>query len=707
MDPRDPNKQYRFRLRGLFALFCACMLLFFSVLYDAQVIHAQDYYRESASQIPTTQTVEASRGIITDRNGKVLVTNRQVYTMTFDPSLLEEDEDENEAILRLIRLCEERGVTWTDTLPISSSAPYAYTTGETTSTLRSRFQQFLSALGWSDKELTAEDPNPSLTAEAMEDYGLTDADVSALELLNMLRTYYEIPAGLSMGDARKVIGVRYELSLRSLSSTYIPAYVFAEDIDAELISLLNDGDYAGVVVDTDSVREYTTDYAAHILGRVGDIPAGELEAWREQGYRGDELVGIDGVERAFESYLRGTDGERVITTDENGKITGEVYSEEPQPGGTVALTIDIDLQAALEDALAETIQGMIAEDGYEDRGGAAVVIEVGTGEVLAMGSYPTYSLSTYLEDYAENASNTARPFFNRATQGTYPPGSTFKMVTAVAALESGTITPSTRITDRGVYTYYAPSYTPACWVYRSYGTTHGTINVSQALRDSCNYFFYEVGRLTGIDTLNEYGKAFGLGQATGIELPERTGILDGREYRAEAGKAYYGGDLLQIAIGQGDNLFSPLQLANYVATLVDGGTRYAAHLLKSVKTYDNSQVVYTQEPEILSQIEISGSTLEAVKSGMGMVVTGMVASSFRDCVVSAGAKTGSAQTGNSTDNGIFVCFAPFDDPEIAVAVSVERGGSGSALASTAVKIINQYFSTSGTAQTVPEGSLIP
>ena len=371
MDPRDPSKQFRFRLRGLFALFCACMALFGTVLYDAQVIHAQDYYQESARQIPTTQTVEASRGIITDRNGKVLVTNRQIYTITFDPSLLEEDEDVNEAVLRLIRLCEDQGVAWTDTLPISDSAPWTYTAGSTTPTLRGRFQQFLADLGWSEKELTAEDPAPRLTEEAMEDYGVSRSEVSARELLHMLRAYFGIPDALTGAEARKVIGVRYELELRRLSSAYIPAYIFAEDVDAELISLLNDGDYAGVAVDTDSVRVYTTDYAAHILGRVGDIPAAELEDWQAQGYRGDELVGIEGAERAFESYLRGTDGERVITTDENGKITGQVYNQEPQPGGTVALTIDIDLQAALEDALAETIQAMNEEDGYEARGGAA------------------------------------------------------------------------------------------------------------------------------------------------------------------------------------------------------------------------------------------------------------------------------------------------------------------------------------------------
>ena len=696
----EPDKRYLRRLGILFGIFCVCSLLFGAVLYDAQVVHYEDYYKQSTSRIATPETVTASRGIITDRNGKELVGNRQVYTITFDSSELKEGQDQNDAILRLIQLCEEYGVTWDDNLPITMDAPYTYTTAETTDIQRGRFQKFLSEQGWSEKDITAESPYPRLTSEAMEETGLTERDISASDLLSLMREYFEIDKNLPMTEARKIIGVRYELELRKISN--ISAYVFASEVDAEMISILNDGDYAGVVVGTQSVRQYNTQFAAHILGRIGAIDPDDLDSYKEKGYQSNDLVGRDGVEKAFEEYLRGVDGKRIITTNEDGKITGEVYSTEPQPGNTVALTIDIDLQQVAEESLTNRVHTLIEEDGYAERGGAAVVIEIGTGDVLAMASYPTYDPN----DYASLLNAVGSPLYNRATMGTYPPGSTFKMVTAVAALETGTITPSTKITDKGVYRFYK-DYTPACWIYRSTGRTHGTINVSEALRDSCNYFFYEAGRLTGIDAIDKYGEAFGLGQLTGIEISEKVGALDGPEHRDEVGHAYYGGDILQISIGQGENLFTPLQLANYVATLMSGGDRYPAHLLKTVKNYDNSEVIYTYQPEPVSSVEISGSTLEAVKEGMGMVVTeGTVRNIFSSCVVSAGAKTGSAQTGTTTDNGVFVCFAPFDDPQIAVAVTVEKGGTGTAMASVAVDIINAYFSQSTTNTVVGEGSLL-
>lgn len=292
---------------------------------------------------------------------------------------------------------------------------------------------------------------------------------------------------LSEREARLIVGVRYELHSRD-------SYTFAEDVSTEVLSLITDGRYEGVTIRTASARVYNTALAAHILGTIGPIWQEEWSSNEDTGYVGyadkgysmNDLVGKDGVEKAFESYLRGTDGRRLITTDETGKITGELYTREPQPGGTVALTLDIDLQADVEAALAETISGMIDKDSNE-RGGAAAVVSVGTGEVLALASYPTYDLSTFNEDYDELVNDQRLPMFNRATQGIYAPGSTFKMVTAVAALESGIITPSSIIQDRGIYTYYKDPQ-PMCWIYSQTGSTHGRINVSQAITDSCNYF---------------------------------------------------------------------------------------------------------------------------------------------------------------------------------------------------------------------------
>lgn len=419
--------------------------------------------------------------------------------------------------------------------------------------------------------------------------------------------------------------------------------------------------------------------------------------YADKGYNMNDLVGKDGVEKAFEEYLHGNDGKRLITTDENGKITGELYTREPQPGGTVALTIDIDLQQVVEDTLASTIQGMIDKDSNE-RGGAAAVIQVGTGEVLAMASYPTYDLETFNQDYDELVKDERLPMFNRATQGVYAPGSTFKLCTSVAALEEGIITPSTIIEDKGIYTYYVDPQ-PMCWIWRQAHTTHGRINVSQAIVDSCNYFYYEVGRLTGIKKLDEYATAFGLGQSTGIEIGDVSGVLASPEWAEAHDREWTDGQTITAAIGQSYNLFTPLQLANYVATLVSGGEHYEAHLLKNVKSYDNSRIIDVYGKGPLNDLNISDSTMAAVTKGMHDLTYDSLRSAFSRCVVEAGAKTGSAQVGTDIANGTFVAYAPYDDPEIAIAIVVEKGGSGSLLANAAVDIINAWFTRDGTGAT--------
>ena len=327
----------------------------------------------------------------------------------------------------------------------------------------------------------------------------------------------------------------------------------------------------------------------------------------------DDLVGKGGVEEAFEQYLHGVNGVKLVTTDKNGKVTGELYAKEPQPGNTVALTIDIDLQKVAEDSLAATIQSMTGRDGVA-RGGAAAVIGVGTGDVLALASYPTYDLNRWDEMYDSWSKDPALPMFNRATDGTYAPGSTFKLCTSVAGLESGVITPSTTIVDRGIYTYYEFPQ-PKCWIYNATGGTHGAVNVSKAITVSCNYFFYEVGRLTGIRRLDDYASQFGLGRSTGIEIGDSKGVLASPEYAEEIGETWTDGQTITAAIGQSYNLFTPLQLANYVATLVSGGDHYDAHLLKSAKAYDNSSVVYAYNKGPSNHVDMADSTLEAVKSG--------------------------------------------------------------------------------------------
>ena len=657
--------------------FSSILLLFAAVLYDAQILHGGENRAKSISSNAASETVTASRGIITDRNGKVLVSNRLAYTLVFDRSGFDDDAALNAAILRLVQLCEETGTGWNDTLPIGRVGNFLRYSNARSETF--------------DKFIEKND----LTSGA-----------SGRQLLSELRELYHVDESLSEREARLIVGVRYELHSRD-------SYTFAEDVSTEVLSLITDGRYEGVTIRTASARVYNTALAAHILGTIGPIWQEEWSSNEDTGYVGyadkgysmNDLVGKDGVEKAFESYLRGTDGRRLITTDETGKITGELYTREPQPGGTVALTLDIDLQADVEAALAETISGMIDKDSNE-RGGAAAVVSVGTGEVLALASYPTYDLSTFNEDYDELVNDQRLPMFNRATQGIYAPGSTFKMVTAVAALESGIITPSSIIQDRGIYTYYKDPQ-PMCWIYSQTGSTHGRINVSQAITDSCNYFFYEVGRLTGIRTLDSYASQFGLGQSTGIEIGDSSGVLASPEWAESHDQEWTDGQTITAAIGQSYNLFTPLQLANYVATLVGGGDHYQAHLLKNVKAYDNSRLLYMYDDNPINTVEMSDTTLSAVTRGMHeLTVSGSVAYAFENCVVSAGAKTGSAQVGTDIANGVFVAYAPYEKPEIAVAIVIEKGGSGAALANTAVEIINSWFSRAQDGTAIGENTLL-
>ena len=642
----------RSRLYVLAAALGLMMLLFLIALYDAQILHGSENRAKSIASNATWQQVEASRGILTDRNGKVLVSNRLAYTLTFDKTAFADDDALNDAIWQLIQLCQETDTVWVDTLPIAQTSPYLY--------LASRNEEsFWNYLA--DNKLS-----PSLPSR---------------QLLGELRTLFHIDSSYTEAQARLIAGVRYELRSRS-------SYVFAEDVSTELISRITDGDFPGVTTGQDSLREYNTTYAAHILGRISRIYAENWPEYRDKGYSMDALVGESGVEKAFEDWLQGENGTRIITTDDKGKITGEFFKTEPKPGGTVALTLDLDLQAATEDALASTIESMIDKDS-DQRGGAAAVVKVGSGEVLAIASYPSYDPATFAQSYNQLLADERLPMFNRAVNGTYAPGSTFKMNTAVAALESGIITPSSTILDKGVYTFYEYPQ-PWCWVW-PLGYTHGRVNVSDAITVSCNYFFYEVGRLTGIQTINDYAKQFGLGSSTGIEIGDSTGALASPEYAEAHDLEWTDGQTLTAAIGQSYNLFTPLQLANYIATLVGNGEHYQAHLLKSVKSYDNSRLLYVYDEPPLNTVEMSESTINAITKGMHDLTTGSLAGAFDKCVVSAGAKTGSAQVGTEIANGVFVAYAPYEDPEIAVAIVIEKGGAGAALASTAVEIINAYF----------------
>ncbi len=717
MDHKETNDRRLYVLAGLFAL---AILIYLGVLYDIQINDHDYYLTRSVNTIAKKEKVEASRGIITDRSGRPLVSNRSTYSLTFDASLLKDGEDQNDAVLRLLKLCREQGVDWVDNLPITRQAPFSFTVDDVSSTQKDRFLAYLKDLKPAREALIAYlTAHPETVAEEGQTVASTDtatllkalkgqhltshllveAGITVPRLIEWMQADFNVPTSYSRDEARLVLGVQYELAIRKLGTN--DAYVLAEDITTEFISLINDGGYSGAKVTSSFVRKYETTYAAHILGTVGSLYKEDLENPLYADYPMNATVGKEGVELAFEQYLHGTDGTRIVSTNSEGKVTGVFYEKEPQPGNTVELTIDLELQKVVEDALAKTVSAMNEEDGNTARGAAAVVEAVGTGEILSIASYPTYDLSTYRQNYAALEADPSYPMLNRATQGGYAPGSTLKPLTAIAALEEGVIEPYQKLNSPVTWYYPGdPNSYAKCW-YRS--GSHGLINITQAITLSCNYFFAEMGYRLGLDTLNEYVRAFGLGEHTGIEIGDRTGNLT--ENKPGENLAPW------AAFGQADYLFTPIQLANYIATLVSGGKRCDAHLLKAVKTYDNTEVVALGNTEPQTILDISAENLEAVKQGMlGYTQPGgMVYSYFKDCVVSAGAKTGTAQLGaNVTNNGVFVCFAPYEDPEIVISIVIEQGGAGAALASTAVEILNAYFTPDEIGTTViGENQLLP
>lgn len=665
-----PTRQFEKRLIALGGVMFLCALVFVVTMFDAQIVNGDDYLAQSVRTNAKVETVKGSRGILTDRNGKTLVSNRAVYTLNFDASLVS-SEELNDALLRIIALLDEQDCALNTTLPLSPESPYAYDTSRGSA---KTLAKYLVSLKWMEEGDT-------------DDAGLP-ASLSASALYFRLCKEYEVSDSLPAQSARKLVGLRYSLATAKMNG--YSSFEFASDVDVSLISLIKDGDYAGVQVDTSSVRVYETEAAAHVLGYTGSIQ--DWDAYRDKdGYTLASIVGQTGAELAFEEYLHGSNGKRLITLNDSGKVTGELYSTQPQPGSTVALTIDIDFQEDVEQALADTVSAMTTSDGI-DRGAAVAVVQVGTGDVLALASYPTYSLSTFRQDASTLNSDPMRPLWNRATQGKYAPGSTIKPLTAIAALESGATTLREKINDTGKWVYpgYSASYT-YCWK----RSGHGSLNVRGAVTNSCNYFFAEMGYRLGMDKLNEYFAAFGLGSPTGIE----TGDTAGRLPSQNAGENL----APWAAYGQANQEFSPLQLANYIATLCGGGERYATHLLKNVRSSGSGALEYVYDAAPVETVAMDEDNLAAVLGGMRDLVTdGALASYFKDCIVDAAAKTGTAQTNDTeNDNGVFVCFAPYDDPQIAVAIVIEKGGTGAALASTAVEILNSYFSsaTAGSAVT--------
>ncbi len=635
-----------------------------------------------------TVTVPATRGEIYDRYGRPLVTNKLAYNAVIDRAALFRGGGQAEVILRLIQDADACGVSYEQILLPVSPPPFAYT--EATPDQEKYLTHYLMKKGWPEDMSAGE-----LMNRLFNEYGMTDDDEEAPGL----------PEGLSLTEARLAAGVLYEIDLRYQASVverdeasgevtkpylFIPAYTFARDVPMELIARVSENGYAGVSVVSATAREVHTDAAGAILGRIGPIQ----DAEGYEGYQLDELVGVDGVEKAFESWLHGEAGTRLETVTQEGRVVEVAESAEPEAGQNVFLTIDIRFQEELERLLAEGVQNLIENGaplrGQEAEAAAAAVIDVNSGEVLAAANYPTYSARTFMEDFSSLLEDPLNPLYNRAINGTYAPGSTFKMVTAAAALENGTVTPSSTIFDHVKYTFY-PFPQPSCT------GSHGHVNVCNALKVSCNYYFFESGRLAGIQEISRWANRFGLGVPTGVELEdpkrETLGWVASPQTAEALNTEWWDGNTLSAAIGQENNAFTPVQLANYAATIANGGTRYKAHLLKEVLSHDYSYEYFVSRPEVALKLEMQPQNVAALQEGMRAVTQqgGTAYNVFRDFDIPVAGKTGSAQVSDRPNNGVFVAYAPADDPQIAVAVAVEKGGAGSTIAPIARDVIDLYF----------------
>ncbi len=687
-EERAEREARRLKLRTnlLIALFCAVLVGFFAALYQAQVVNGANYRSSINYTIVQTEQVNSVRGDILDRYGRTLVTNEISYNVELDTDAM---GDNRNAILRqLLDICRAQGVTWTDGLPITQSAPWTFTTDTPYA------YQTQNGDGESVTRLTA---LGSLAQECKWVDSAEKAKLTSGELLaKMCETFGLIEEGKAPTQAdREMAGVLYELYLR-LYEINNNNYVFARGVDITFISLVKENALDGVRIQTVTSRRYETNYAAHVLGYTGAITQSTKERYQELGYPMNATVGVAGVELAFEESLHGVSGTRVMELDNNGNIVSQQWQKEPEPGDNAVLTLDIALQSTTEDLLAQYAAAQ------EESGPMAAAVVDMTGGVLALASYPTFDLSTFRENFDALAADENEPLNNRATQGLYAPGSTFKMLTAVAALSEGKITTTERIECTGIYRHFSDvNSQPHCWIWDSVRGVHGLDDVTRAITDSCNIFFYEAGLRTGIANLRKYAQQFGLGEYTGIEISEYKGWVAGPETSAHFNQQWYDGSTMSASIGQENNQFTPLQLANYVATLVNGGNHYACHLLKEFKSSDYSQVTQVYEPELLHTIDIGEKELDAVLQGMyNLSETASISRYFSSLPVKVGCKTGTAQVATKTANAVFVCYAPYDDPQVALCLVAEQGASGGNLAELAAGILAQYFSTDSSLNTV-------
>ena len=654
-------------LKGRYAFVITVVLIAFAC-FAARLVQWQlvesDYYSDIAlTSTAYTVKTEALRGEIYDKNGVDLAVNITGYKVVIDKIYMD-DEKLNDTIVKLTELMDKCGEKWIDNLPITVNSDGSY--------------DFAKDKEEEIEELKSKDNlnmNPYSTAE---------------ECMAQLIKKYEC-SEYTKEQQRNIISVKYNMAKTGYSKTQ--PYTFAEGISENTMSVISENmqNEKGVYIDSTAIRTYTNGTVApHIIGVTGLISSDEYTELKNKGYAFNDIVGKSGIEGAFESYLRGTAGSKTIEVNSDGTTTVEAVKN-AEPGDSVYLTIDARYQKIAQQALKEAVKEANdyaketnSDIGADCVGAAVVVLNVKDFSVLCAASYPSYDLSKYYDDYSKLANNKNLPLFDRAFMGALAPGSTFKPMVASSALQEKAITTNTTIECNGVYTKGGLKLW--CMSY------HGGINMYTAIEESCNVFFAETGRLLGIENMDIYAKRCGLGVKTGVEITESAGTLAGPEYSKKMGSEWYDSYVSPAAIGQSDNQFTPLQLATYVATIANNGVRFKTHVVDKITDYSGKNVVYETEPVTMDNMGVSLKNLKEVQKAMNMATNSYTA--LDDFDIQIAGKTGTAENSGS-DHANFICYAPYDNPQIAIGVMVEHGAKSYVAINVAKKIMNAYFHGDG------------
>lgn len=672
-EKRFINKRINICIIITLVIFCA----FGARLFVWQIVEGEEYSKLADNSTAYTVTTDATRGEILDCNGNGLALNRTGYEIVLDKLYIDSSKL-SETILSLIDLMKTRGEEWIDVLPIELEPSGGY-----------KFKG---------------DSADEVKTLKSEDYLNLKSSDSAEKCVKALVERYEIKNIKNKQDLLNLLSVRYNMEKNLYSNT--TPYIFAKDISTDMVAIVSENmqGVSGVEVQTYLTRYNPTGtLVPHIIGALGSINQEEFEQKQKEGkdYGFNDSIGKFGLELAYEDELKGVGGERIVQKNADGNVTNVVQSVDAKPGNTIYLTINSDLQRIAVRSLEAQVKAARAfgqsEAAYKGKGqgedcktGAVVMLDVRDFSVLAAASYPTYNINKYAQYgkyYVKLATDKTAPLYNRAFIGSFAPGSTYKPCVAAAALEEGIIDPHTTIDCTQKYDYY-PTNPVACM------HMHGVIDLNTAVTKSCNYYFAEVGRRLGINTMYLYAEKFGLGEKTGVEVSESRGFLAGRDSRT-----WQEGNTVQAAIGQSDNAFTPLQLATYTATIANNGKRLRTHLVKEIRNYERTKTLFKnkkKKPEVVDSSGISKYNLGIVQSAMRNVCaseSGTAYSIFGNYPVEVAAKTGTAENSGS-DHTVFICYAPYDKPEVAIAVVLENGAHGKYSMTVAKNLLDEYFKSS-------------